>query len=263
VPNYSTIELALDFGKQSIAYFDREGANTPVLFVHGLGNAAANFEEILHCAALASHRLIALDLPGCGGSPYPTNIHLDIDRVVDVLDAFIEAIDPPQFLIVGASLGGLVALLYAERHPDRLVGFLNVEGNLAPEDCMFSRLVVPNTYDEFVRVVLPGIKSAVGANSGRGFIEHLRVLNRADPRAYYDFSFQTVEYSDRGRLLDRFLALPMPVHFVYGSENRQLSYLPCLRASRCSVTEVEGAGHFLFYDAPDLFAECVRRSASL
>lgn len=256
---YSNITLNTGFGGQPIAFFDRDGSGTPVVFVHGLGNAASNFEDVLEARALADHRLIALDLPGCGASPYPRR--LDIDGVVHVVEAFVDATDPPRFLIVGASMGGLVALLYAERHPDRLAGFLNVEGNLAPEDCMFSRRVVPHTCEEFARTVLPEIKRSVAAKPGRGFAKHLEVLNRADPRAYYDYSFQTVEYSDNGRLLDRFLSLPVPVHFVYGSVNRGLTYLPRLRASRCTVTEVEDADHFLFYDAPAAFADCVRRAA--
>lgn len=136
-----------------------------------------------------------------------------------------ERIDLPPFLLVGASTGGLVALLYAERRPDRVIGFLNVEGNLAPEDCMFSRLVVPHDYARFSREVFPAIKNSFAAKRGRGFAKHSEVLNRASPRAYFDFSFQTVEYSDRGRLIDRSLALPTPIHFVYGSENRGLSYL--------------------------------------
>ena len=258
---YSTITLNLAFGPQPIVYFDRDASGTPVLFVHGLGNAASNFEDTLAARALADHRLIGLDLPGCGASPYPRTTRLDIDRVVNVVEAFVDAIDLPRFLIVGASLGGLVALLYAERHPERLVGFLNVEGNLAPEDCMFSRRVVPHTYEEFVGAVLPDIKRSLAAKPGRGFTKHLEVLHRADPRDYFDYSFQTVEYSDNGGLLDRFLSLPLPVHFVYGSRNRGLTYLPRIRASRCTVTEVLDADHFLFYDAPEAFADCVRRAA--
>lgn len=257
----STVTLNPGFGPQPIAYFDRGGSATPVLFVHGLGNAASNFEDTLAAPALADHRLIGLDLPGCGASPYPPTARLDIDRLVIVVEAFVHAIDPPRFLLVGASLGGLVALLYAERHPDRLVGFLSVEGNLAPEDCMFSRRVVSHTYEEFARVVLPDIKRSLAARPGRGFSRHLEVLNRADPRAYFDYSFQTVAYSDNGGLLDRFLSLPVPVHFVYGSGNRGLTYLPRIRASRCTATEIMDADHFLFYDAPEAFADCVRRAA--
>jgi pimeloyl-ACP methyl ester carboxylesterase len=80
------------------------------------------------------------------------------------------------------------------------------------------------------------------------------VLETASPRAYYDYSFQTVEYSDNGRLLDRFLSLDVAQHFVFGSKNRHLSYLPVLRASSCRVTEIANAGHFVFYDAPEAFA---------
>ena len=247
---------------QRIAYFDRRGPGPTVMFVHGLGNAAANFEGMLTDESLRQCRLIAMDLPGSGNSPYPDARRLDIDAAVDIVEEFVEALDPPRFLLVGASLGGLVGLLYAERRPGRLTGFLNVEGNLAPEDCMFSRLVVPHSYGAFAREVLPQIKRDVAGRPGRGFAEHAKVLELADPRAYYDFSFQTVSYSDSNALLTRFLALPVPIHFVYGSRNRSLSYLPRLRQSRCRVTEIADADHFLFYDQPRAFATCVRDASA-
>ncbi len=256
-----SIDLDLPYGGQSIVYFDRPGPEVPILFVHGLGNAAANFEEMLEQPALEQNRLVALDLPGCGQSPYPSDHALDIDALVSIVEGFQEAVDLGRHLIVGASMGGLVALLCAERHPERLVGFLNVEGNLAPEDCMFSRLVVPHSFDEFNREVFPRIKKDLQAQDGRGPARHLGVLAAANPRAYYDFSFQTVSYSDEGRLLDRFVALPTRCHFVYGSMNRHLSYLSRLRRSACIVTEIEGAGHFLFYDAPEYFAIAVAAAA--
>jgi pimeloyl-ACP methyl ester carboxylesterase len=129
-----------------ISYFDRAGGSTPILFLHGLGNAASNFDALLANRSLAQHRLVALDFPGCGTSPYPSNQHQTIDDLVDLVDGFVARLQLPKFLLVGASMGGLVGLLYAERRPDQLVGFVCVEGNLAPEDCMFSRLVVPHTY---------------------------------------------------------------------------------------------------------------------
>jgi pimeloyl-ACP methyl ester carboxylesterase len=157
-------------------------------------------------------------------------------------------------LLVGGSMGGLIGLLYAERHPDRLKGFVNVEGNLTAEDCLFSRYVVGSTFADFQRVIFPKIKKAVAARRGQGFARHLEVVAKADPRAYYDNSFQLVEYSYEGRLLERFLALTMKKHFVYGAENRHLSYLPRLCQSDCTVLEVPRANHFPFYDDPTAFA---------
>ena len=69
-----------------------------------------------------------------------------------------------------------------------------------------------------------------------------------------DYSFQTVEYSDHGNLLDRFLSLPAPKRFLYGSQNRHLSYLQRLRESECMVIELPHANHFLFYDQPNHYA---------
>jgi pimeloyl-ACP methyl ester carboxylesterase len=52
--------------------------------------------------------------------------------VVELVENFVEELWLSRFLLVGGSMGGLVALLYAEQNPDKIAGFVNVEGNLAP-----------------------------------------------------------------------------------------------------------------------------------
>ncbi len=247
-----------------VSYFDRPGPGIPVVFVHGLGNSADNFASMANQRILLRHRLLAMDLPGCGRSPYPADGALRIDDLVDLIDAFVAELVRGPIVLVGASMGGLIALLYAERTPDRVAAFVNAEGNLKPEDCMFSRRAVRHTFDNFQRCELPRIKADVAAKAGRGFLRHRQVLEIADPRAYYDYSFQTVNYSDDGHLLQRFLALRCRhLHFVYGSINSGLSYLPILRDSRCEVSEIRGADHFMFYDDPSAFAACVSHSCEL
>jgi len=203
---------------------------------------------------LQPFRLISVDHPGCGDSPYEHNESLDIDGIVELIESFVDNLGLDHFLLVGGSMGGLIALLYAERNLNQIVGFVNVEGNLAPEDCMFSRNVIPHSYVHFKQTIFPQIKEAVLGRRGRGFEQHLRVLAKANPRAYYDYAFQTVEYSDKGNLLQRFMMLPIPKAFLYGSENRHLTYLQRLRETDCTVIEVPNANHFLFYDAPRHYA---------
>jgi len=200
---------------------------------------------------LQQFRLLAADNPGCGDSSYDENHPLNIDGIVELIENFVAQLGLNRFLLVGGSMGGLVALLYAERNPNRIAGFANVEGNLAPEDCMFSRKVVPHSYSHFVNIIFPQIKKTLSAKAGRGYAQHLQVLEKANPQAYYDYAFQTVEYSDHGNLLERFLNLPVPKCFLYGSENRHLSYLQRLRESESIVIEIANAGHFLFYDSPN------------
>jgi pimeloyl-ACP methyl ester carboxylesterase len=243
-------------GKQfQINYFDRPGTEDTLLYVHGLGCSGEDFLEMMEQQSLQGCRLVSYDHPGCGSSPYDVNHPLNIDCLVEVLEAFIDAMKLDGFLLVGGSMGGLIGLLYAERNPDKIKGFVNVEGNLTSEDCIFSRFVVGHTFDHFEENVFPQIKQSVATRRGRGFAGHLAVVQRANPRAYYDHSQQLVEYSDDGTLLNRFLALPMEKYFVYGEENRHLTYLPTLRQSSCCVFEVPQANHFLFYDDPKAFAD--------
>lgn len=86
------------------------GEGPPLLLVHGYGGAAWNFEPM--AAHLAGRRLIVPDLPGHGGSsPLPAAPTLAgfADVLAGVLD---EPVD-----VFGHSLGGVVALRLAERHP--------------------------------------------------------------------------------------------------------------------------------------------------
>ena len=139
-------------------------------------------------------------------------------------------------------------------------GFINIEGNLTPEDCTFSRRVVSQTFDELSTSLFRQIQSELRASRypGDHMIAHNMALN-TDIRAYFQYSFQTVRQSDSGRLLDEFLSVPMPRLFLYGDANRSLSYIPKLRVSEVEVHEVPQSAHFLFYDNPvDTFDEIAR-----
>ena len=103
-----------------VRYFVREGENVPVVLVHGLGGAACNWTALIGSLDV-QHRIVVPELPGHGGSdPLAATASLEpfADRVLGVLGR--EGSAPA--IVVGHSLGGLVALRMARRRPDRVLG---------------------------------------------------------------------------------------------------------------------------------------------
>ena len=158
---------------------------------------------------------------------------------------------PGPYFVAGASMGGLISLLQLRRYGiGRIQGMINLEGNLCPEDCTFSRRVVSHQLDSFEPIfeqIMGELRKSRYA--GDQIIAHNMALN-VDIRGYYAYSFETVKESDSGHLLEAFLEVPIPRLFLYGEANRTLSYLPRLRASSIQVTEIPSSAHFFFYDNP-------------
>lgn len=74
-------------------------------------------------------RVCAYDRAGIGGSDPVTELPRPVTAVVEDLHAFLQAgeIAPPYFLI-GFSMGGTVVTLYAQRYPDEVAGFVEMNG---------------------------------------------------------------------------------------------------------------------------------------
>lgn len=251
-PRLDLVHVTLNGRTYDLPCISREGPGPAVLFVHGLGGAKENFLYALQSPALAHCKLLMFDTPGTGLADFHPDDGLDVSALADITQLVAEECVSGPYFLAGASMGGLIALLRLRRHGlDRIRGFVNMEGNLASEDCMFSRRAVPHSLEDFTDHVFEDMFRELrrSAHTGDRVIAHNMALN-VDARAYHAYSFQTVAESDSGALLDEFLALPVPRLFLYGDANRHLSYLPLLRRSDVQVVEVPDSGHFLFYDNP-------------
>lgn len=119
------------------------GEGPLVVLLHGLGDCAEVWDLNLEPLAAAGYRAVALDLPGHGLSDKP------VDRavyrpsfIVPFLDGVLASLGAERAALVGSSLGGLVAGLYAVERPER-VGALVLDGapGLGRDIALFLRLV--------------------------------------------------------------------------------------------------------------------------
>jgi len=92
------------------------GEGEPVLLVHGLGGAAANWVALAPLL-LPERRLLVPDLPGHGGSS-PLPAAPSLNAYADPLASLLEHEGARAAAVVGHSLGGAIALRLAIRRPE-------------------------------------------------------------------------------------------------------------------------------------------------
>ena len=97
-------------------------AGPPVVLVHGLMGSHHWFDRISPLLE-PTHRLIAIDLLGCGGSAKPGQGTYSVENQAAALGEVVKSLGLRQVTAVGHSLGGAVVTSLAEQSPD-LVGRL-------------------------------------------------------------------------------------------------------------------------------------------
>jgi len=253
-------KLAIVYRKQplQIEYLLRRGQKETVLYLHGLGCSKDDFIGATNIHELQAHTLIAFDFPGCGNSPYPEDITFGIDDLVEITHRVVSELDLADFVIIGHSMGGLVALLYAEKYPEHVKGFINVEGNLASEDCFFSRQVAGYGSTGFTNKVFEDFRQSLAQSQNKGVQEYARTLERsASKKALFDYSCSLVDYCDNTNLIQKFTGLRIPNLFLFGSENCGLRYKPQLKDGGGKMVEIPNSGHFPGYDNPQAYYEVI------
>ena len=129
-------------GEFNIHYYEGgpQGAET-ILMIHGFGADKGNWLRFSR-PLTARYHVIALDLPGFGDSSKPEASY-DVGTQVERLNAFAKALGIHKLHLIGNSMGGHIAALYAARHPEEVlsVALLNNAGINAPQASeLFKRL---------------------------------------------------------------------------------------------------------------------------
>ncbi|HGH6025008.1 TPA: alpha/beta fold hydrolase [Vibrio mimicus] len=108
---------------------DAKMAEVSVIFIHGwLDNAASFFSlmQALHHLCPDLH-LCAIDLPGHGLSSHRAGYYPFHDYIDDI-DQLLFNLSPNKRLLVGHSLGALIASCYSAAFPEQVNGLVQIEG---------------------------------------------------------------------------------------------------------------------------------------
>lgn len=249
------LPLSVDGVSVDLSCLRSAGESPPIVFMHGFGSTKEDYADVVLHPRLAHRAIIAYDAPGCGETACEDLSRLSIPFLVDIALAVLDHYGVQRFHLVGHSMGGLTALMLAHRVPDQVLSFIDIEGNVAPEDCFLSRQIISHRTDDaeaFFADFIDRIWQSPYFSSPL-YAASLRHKVRADAvRGIFE---SMVALSDHGDLMTKFLGLPCPRMFMYGEQNATLSYLELLQRNGVELAEIPRCGHFPMYSNPPVMWE--------
>ncbi|GHG53626.1 alpha/beta fold hydrolase [Streptomyces griseocarneus] len=240
------------------AYAGGDGtAAGSLLFLHGWGTSGRVWDAQVPAFA-GDHRVVTVDWRGCGRSDRPERGNT-LERVIGDVVALIGALDLHRPVVVGSSMGGLVATELGLRDPALVGGVVSVSGpaywpaEAVPvgdlrEDLRRDRAgTVAGWVPEWFA---PGADPALAEwtvrellDAGVSVDEQLVGLTAYDPRPLLP-------------------GLGVPVHYLHGELDSQI---PLKVARTCAaltpgagLTVLPGVGHMPHQESPEAFNAALR-----
>lgn len=229
-----------------LLFYVRRGLAGPaIVCLHGAGGTHSHWGyqlRDLHTFA----QVYALDLPGHGRSPPPGRT--TIGDYSAALLGWMDALDIPQVLLVGHSMGGAIALWTALHTPGRVLGL----GLIGTGGRLRVRQDILTGFDQDVPATLQLIvDSSYAPDTSPNLRQQgLSAYSVCDPVVYQgDFLA-----CDRFDLLDRLAGICCPTLIVCGSEDRMTppKYSQALRdrIAGAKLILVPRAGHMVMLEQP-------------
>jgi pimeloyl-ACP methyl ester carboxylesterase len=261
-------------GGASLRYV-RLGAGPPLLLIHGLGSSIFTWRDLLRPLA-ETHDVVAVDLPGFGGSSRPTDLSFAV--LAGALEGLLVSLELEGVTLVGNSLGGAVALAATASRPElvsRLVlidaaGFGGPEavprvvrwaasgpGGLLARSGAVRRVLVWGTllqlFHDRDRVTAERVDEYLAPLERPGTVQSLRALLEAPA-------------SEWRRLEDVLGSVSAPTLIVWGEQD---AWLPVAHAARFGsaipgsrVVVLPGCGHLPQEERPADVLELIRGFAA-
>jgi pimeloyl-ACP methyl ester carboxylesterase len=238
-----------------------------VLLIPGLGATRVVFDPLVGHLVARGLRPVVMDNRGVGGSgrspgPYSmTQLAADAAAVIDALGV-------PRTHVLGASMGGMIAQHVALDHPDtvdRLVLACTGPGRshavkAAPENTAKLLGRGARTAEEAYRIACEVLYAPAFVDAHRDFIEQ-QIRDRATrPVPAAVFQAQRVAAWEHDTW-ERLPQITTPTLVIHGTNDLVMpvgnGQILAERIPGAVLVELPGAGHLLFHEQPEDFADVV------
>jgi pimeloyl-ACP methyl ester carboxylesterase len=231
---------------------------SPLLFLHGVGGGHHAWEHQVPYFGRLGYPSHAWDQPGYGRSPVVEPY--DLERVAASLALLIESLADEPVVLVGHSMGGMIAQEAYARYPQlvRALALCFTSPAFAGGGSEFTRQFIAarlgpldagKTMAELAAQLIP----TMGSNSKLA----IRIMSDVPPETYRK-AVQLLTTFDRRREL---AAIKVPTLVVAGSEDKTAPPAVMERMARkipgAEYVLLEGCGHLGPMDQPDAFNDAL------
>jgi pimeloyl-ACP methyl ester carboxylesterase len=247
-------------------FYRESGSSAPLLLIHGTG-ANADIWVQTFAGLAATHRVIAYDRRGYSRSASPPV--KDLHRHAEDAAALLTQLQAVPATVLGASVGGIIALDLAANHPEQVSSLVLCEPPLH-----LSRHPDLSVLKETLKVQLSRwrkrereanesvLRFALAYRSGGSAFDRLpETLRQAmldnTSASLGEMDAGTGEYLSTGRIG----SIRCPVTCLEGTLSPRFYHAASLRLAKAlpqtQLKTVAGAGHLMFFDQPGAFVEAV------
>ncbi|MGI8946350.1 MAG: alpha/beta fold hydrolase [Thermoleophilaceae bacterium] len=234
---------------------ERSGTGTPLVLVHPLGADRVAWEPVLAPLA-AEHDVIAVDMPGFGGSePLAAEVRATPAAIAETIVATLDSLGLGQAHVAGISLGGWVALELGKTGRTLSVTAFNPAGfwrrPLGPRS-----EVARSTARRLLPLARPLLATSVGRRIAlSGTVAHPeRVPAAAASRLVRAYAlargFDRANAEMRRTLFEGFGDIPVPVTLAWSDRDRLVGR-PDEDPPGARMVSLTDCGHVPTWDAPD------------
>lgn len=244
-------------------YYKTIGAGKPVILLHGFGEDGTVWERQI-TALQNNFRLIIPDIPGSGKSAFLPNA--TIETYADIIKELIEMERSEaaaseenfeSFSLVGHSMGGYVALAFAEKYPQYLnsLGLFHSSAFADADEKKETRKKAIEFIQEkgavaFLKTSIPGLfNEAFDAENKSVILSLISKASNFTQAALVQYYEVMIARPDRIHVLKNFTK---PVLFIIGVHDKaiplQSSLEQCYLPAMSHVHMLENAAHMGMYE---------------
>lgn len=213
-----------------------KGKGAPLVLIHGIEGSSYYWNAYIDPLS-ELRRVVTIDLLGFGESPKPLNIAYSLDDQVKRLELTLEKEGIKKFDVIAHSLGCLVALAYAAKHPTRVASltllapvFVTDKADSTNHIIKRLHLVDKISYGSYL---YSSTAQALGYQRLSKYLPSLRTLNNAIRNQ------KALELAKKAKNI--------PVKVIYGTRDALIdtTYMAKVMKSfkNAEVIEYKGQGH--------------------